>query len=110
MIQVLDIPGFTTRRTKMEMNVQNGQTMVISGMLQADDSKALSKVPGLSAIPILGELFKSRNFVERTTELVVFVTPFLIDPDSERNHEMLDHFEQISSQAVEEARGWSIFD
>ena len=109
-VQVQDIPGFTTRRTKMEMNVQNGQTMVISGMLQADDSKALSKVPGLSAIPILGELFKSRNFVERTTELVVFVTPYLVDPDSQKNRDLLQYSRDLSRQAGEEVQSWSLFD
>lgn len=109
-VQVQDIPGFTTRRTKMEMNVQNGQTMVISGMLQADDSKALSKVPGLSAIPILGELFKSRNFVERTTELVVFVTPYLVDPDSQKNRDLLQYSRDLSRQAGEEAQSWSLYD
>ena len=109
-VQVQDIPGFTTRRTKMEMNVQNGQTMVISGMLQAEDSKALSKVPGLSAIPILGELFKSRNFVERTTELVVFVTPYLVDPDSQKNRDLLDYSKELSRRAGEEAQSWSLFD
>lgn len=109
-VQVQDIPGFTTRRTKMEMNVQNGQTMVISGMLQADDSKALSKVPGLSAIPVLGELFKSRNFAERTTELVVFVTPYLVDPDSKRNRDLLDYSRELSNQAGEETQSWSLWD
>jgi pilus assembly protein CpaC len=94
----------------MEMNVQNGQTMVISGMLQAEDSKALSKVPGLSAIPILGELFKSRNFVERTTELVVFVTPYLVDPDSQKNRDLLDYSKELSRRAGEEAQSWSLFD
>lgn len=109
-VQVQDIPGFTTRRTKMEMNVQNGQTMVISGMLQAEDSKALSKVPGLSAIPVLGELFKSRNFVERTTELVVFVTPYLVDPDGQKNRDLLDYSKELSRRAGEEAQSWSLFD
>ena len=94
----------------MEMNVQNGQTMVISGMLQADDSKALSKVPGLSAIPILGELFKSRNFVERTTELVVFVTPYLVDPDSQQNRDLLKYSRDLSQEAGEETQSWSLFD
>ncbi|MCG8314440.1 MAG: pilus assembly protein N-terminal domain-containing protein [Pseudomonadales bacterium] len=109
-VQVQDIPGFTTRRTKMEMNVQNGQTMVISGMLQADDTKALDKVPGLSAIPVVGELFKSRDFQERTTELVIFVTPYLIDPDSKMNKDLLQYSQDLSSDAGEDIRSWSIWD
>ena len=108
-VEVLDIPGFITRKTNMEMNVQTGQTMVISGMLQAEDSKAVSKVPGLGSIPIIGELFKSRDFREDTTELVIFVTPYLIDPDSKRNKDMLDYANKLNTDASEDLK-FSIFD
>lgn len=108
-VQVQDIPGFTTRRTEMEMNVQAGQTMVISGMLQAEDSKAVGKVPGLGSIPIIGELFKSRDFQQKSTELVIFVTPYLVDPDSKRNRDMLDYGKQLNKDAGEEMK-FSIFD
>lgn len=109
-VQVLGIPGFITRKTKMEMNVLSGQTMVISGMLQAEDSKALDKMPGLSKIPIIGELFKSRNFQEKTTELMIFVTPFLIDPDSKKNQEMIDYAKDLNKGAKDDATQFSIFD
>ena len=108
-VQVLGIPGFTTRKTSMEMNVQAGQTMVISGMLQAEDSKAISKVPGLGSIPILGELFKSRDFQQKSTELVIFVTPYLVDPDSKRNKDMLHYTKQLSHEADEDMK-FNIFD
>lgn len=108
-VQVLGIPGFTSRKTNMEMNVQAGQTMVISGMLQAEDSKAVGKVPGLGSIPIIGELFKSRDFQEKSTELVIFVTPYMIDPDSKRNKDMLEYSKQLSNEAEEDMK-FSIFD
>jgi pilus assembly protein CpaC len=108
-VEVLGIPGFTTRKTDMEMNAQAGQTMVISGMLQAEDSKAIGKVPGLGSIPIIGELFKSRNFQQKTTELVIFVTPFLVDPDSKRNTDMIEYSKQLSRDAEDDMR-FSIFD
>ncbi len=108
-VQVQGIPGFTSRKTNMEMNVQTGQTMVISGMLQAEDSKAIGKVPGLGSIPIIGELFKSRSFQEATTELVIFVTPYLIDPDSERNRDMIEYSEKLTSDAEDDMK-FSIFD
>ena len=108
-VTVRDIPGFTSRKTNMEMNVQTGQTMVISGMLQAEDSKAISKVPGLGSIPIIGELFKSRSFQESTTELVIFVTPYLIDPDSKRNQDMIQYSKQLSGDAEDDMK-FSIFD
>lgn len=108
-VEVLDIPGFITRKTNMEMNVQTGQTMVISGMLKAEDSKSVAKVPGLGSIPILGELFKSRDFRENTTELVIFVTPYLVDPDSKRNKDMLEYADKLSSDGGEDLK-FSIFD
>lgn len=108
-VEVLGIPGFTSRKTNMEMNVQAGQTMVISGMLQAEDSKSVSKVPGLGSVPILGELFKSREFQEKSTELVIFVTPYMVDPDSKRNKDMLDYSKQLSKEASEDMK-FSIFD
>lgn len=109
-VQVLGIPGFITRKTKMDMNVLSGQTMVISGMLQADDSKAIDKLPGLSKIPIIGELFKSRDFQERTTELVIFVTPYLIDPDSKTNKDLLDYAKNLNQGAKKETTNFSIFE
>lgn len=109
-VQVLGIPGFITRKTKMEMNVLSGQTMVISGMLQAEDSKAIDKLPGLSKIPIIGELFKSRDFQEKTTELMIFVTPYLIDPDSKKNQEMLEYAKDLNRGGKEDTTKFSIFD
>lgn len=108
-VEVLGIPGFTSRKTDMEMNVQAGQTMVISGMLQSEDSKSVGKVPGLGSIPILGELFKSRAFQEKSTELVIFVTPYMIDPDSKRNQDMLEYSRQLNKEATEDMK-FSIFD
>lgn len=108
-VQVRGIPGFTTRKTKMEMNVLSGQTMVISGMLQAEDSKAVDKLPGLSKIPVIGELFKSRDFQQRTTELMIFVTPFLIDPDSKKNKDLIKHAKDLDKTAIEDSK-FSIFD
>lgn len=109
-VQVLGIPGFSTRKTNMEMNVQSGQTMVISGMLQAEDSKAVSKLPGLGSIPIIGELFKSRDFQEKTTELVIFVTPYLVDPDGQWNKDMLNYSRDLSNNAKVETKKWNLRD
>ncbi|CBL45131.1 Probable outer membrane channel protein [gamma proteobacterium HdN1] len=109
-VQVLGIPGFITRKTKMEMNVQSGQTMAISGMLSEESSKAIDKMPGLGSIPILGELFKSRDFRQNTTELMIFVTPYLVDPDSEQNKELLANSKKLDQNGKKEARRFSIMD
>lgn len=109
-VSVRGIPGFVTRKTKMDMNVLSGQPMVISGMLQAEDSKAVDKMPGLSKIPIIGELFKSRDFQEKTTELVIFVTPYLVDADSKTNKDMLNYAKSLNKNAKEDTTKFSIFD
>jgi pilus assembly protein CpaC len=75
---VLDVPGLITRRTETEVNVIAGQTIVISGLLNAENSKDSSKVKGLGDIPILGALFKSKDYRNSLTELVIFVTPQII--------------------------------
>jgi len=79
-IQVLGIPGFATRKTNTEMNVQTGETMVVAGLFSSEDAKTVVKVPGLGELPILGELFKSRQFRRGESELVVLVTPLIIEP------------------------------
>ncbi len=75
-------PALLTRRTKTEFNVRQGETIVLSGLLQRNSSSDIDKVPLLGDIPILGALFRSKRFQNKETELVVFVTPSIIDPHS----------------------------
>lgn len=69
------IPGILTRNTESVVNLRSGETMVISGLMKTEDSKAISKLPLLGDIPVLGQLFTSRNFIEGRTELIILVTP-----------------------------------
>lgn len=82
-------PGFLTRKVSTQMNVRQGQTIVISGLLQEQGAKALQGIPGLADLPILGALFRSRDFQAKRTELVVFMTPILIRPDSPANRQLI---------------------
>ena len=75
-------PGLLSRKTTTEFNVRNGQTIVLSGLLSRENSTNIDKVPFLGDIPILGSLFRSTHFVNKETELVVFVTPTVIDSHS----------------------------
>ena len=77
---VQGVPGLTTRRVQTEVTVRDGDTIVLSGLLYLTEGKDVTKVPILGHIPIIGELFKSRQFRDSQTELVVFVTPRLVDP------------------------------
>lgn len=94
-VSVLGAPGILTRRTQTEMNVLSGQTIVISGLLSADTSVDVNGVPWLSDIPILGNLFKSQSFVDKKSELVVFVTPELIRA---RDMELSEYQKDIYNQ------------
>lgn len=82
-VNINGAPGFLTRRTKTHVNVKDGETIVISGLLSSEVSKDLDKVPGLGNVPILGKLFQSENFRDNLTELVIFVTPEVIEPNSD---------------------------
>ncbi|QSX40162.1 type II and III secretion system protein family protein [Shewanella cyperi] len=98
-IMINDAPGFLTRRTESVINVKNKQTMVISGLVNSEMSKAVNKFPFLGDIPILGELFKSRNFKDDKTELVIFVTPTLVYPGEDSHEEALARGREMVEEA-----------
>ncbi|MBL8270589.1 MAG: hypothetical protein JNL55_29575, partial [Steroidobacter sp.] len=98
---VMGIPGFATRKTNTEMNVQSGEPMVVAGLFSADDAKTVNKLPALGSLPILGELFKSRQFRRGETELVVLVTPQIIDASSNAVSEGLQRFDRLKRESDE---------
>ncbi|HEX9997818.1 MAG TPA: BON domain-containing protein [Abditibacterium sp.] len=69
------IPGFSRRSTITEVTVPAGGTVALSGLITADESVTTSSVPILSKIPIIGSLFRSKNFRNNQSELVIFVKP-----------------------------------
>jgi pilus assembly protein CpaC len=100
-ISVLGIPGFASRKTTTEMNVQSGKPMVIAGLFSSEDAKTVVKVPGLGQLPILGELFKSRQFRRGQSELVVLVTPWLIDADSPEIQAHIEQYDALKKKSDE---------
>ena len=72
------VPALSTRRTETEVELQDGQTFAIAGLMNNTVSSTMSKIPGIGDIPILGYLFKSRAYQKQTTELVVMITPQII--------------------------------
>jgi hypothetical protein len=74
------IPALSTRRASTQVELRNEQSFAISGLLDQRTSDLLDKSPGIASIPILGQLFKSKNTNHQTTELVVVVTPTVVDP------------------------------
>lgn len=77
-------PALRKRKVDTHFNVASGQTIVLSGMLSAEKSVSADKLPFLGDIPVLGALFRSKRFVNNETELVVFVTPRLVDPHDDK--------------------------
>jgi pilus assembly protein CpaC len=72
------IPALQTRRTETELELENGQTFAIAGLINNSMNKTLQKVPGIGDIPILGLLFKSQAAQKDQTELVVMITPVIL--------------------------------
>src|SRR6266567_3495211 len=77
------IPALSTRRAQTEFEVQDGQSFVIAGLMDNRVTNQYSKVPGLGDIPVLGNLFRSKNAQKSATELVVLCTVHRISPSNE---------------------------
>lgn len=76
----LTIPGISTRRVQTEVELQSGQSFVIAGLLDNQITEQLNKIPGIGDIPILGKLFQSKTLNKSNSELLVVVTPELVQP------------------------------
>ena len=74
------VPALSTRRAETEVELRDGDTYAISGLLDHRTTDALARMPGIANIPILGQLFKSKNLNGSTVELVVMVTARVVDP------------------------------
>ena len=77
-LQGFRIPAFSTRRTETEIELENGQTFSIAGLMNNTMNSSLQKIPGIGDIPILGLLFKSKAAQKGQTELVVMITPEIL--------------------------------
>ena len=76
------IPALKTRRAKTAVELRDGQSFALAGLLENSESKSLSKIPVVGDIPILGNLFKSKSFQKEETELMFFMTAHLVKPVS----------------------------
>jgi len=72
------IPALRTRKAETVVNIKDGHSLIIGGLLQSEIAKSVTKIPLLGDIPIIGELFKTRSFIEGESELVIIVTPQIV--------------------------------
>lgn len=73
-------PGFVTRRANTSVELRNGQSFAIAGLLQSLNAKATSQVPWVGDVPVIGTLFRSQAFQKKESDLVIIVTPRLVRP------------------------------
>lgn len=78
-VAVREVPGLIKRRAETEVNLREHETLVIAGLLTEEGTRNLDRVAGASELPVLGPLFRSRQFRDRQSELVVFITPRFVD-------------------------------
>lgn len=74
------IPGLVTRRAKTTVELRDGQSFAIAGLLQANHAKASRQLPWIGSVPVLGALFRSASYEKNETDLVIIVTPRLVKP------------------------------
>ena len=81
-IEGFRVPALSTRKTETEVELRDGQTFAVAGLIDNSATQTMSKIPGIGDIPILGLLFRSRAYQKNATELVVMITPQILRRDS----------------------------
>lgn len=96
-IVVDGLPGLLTRSTSTDVSLRPKQTLVIAGLVQDLANKGYDKVKWLADLPVLGPLFRSKDFSNQRSELVIFVTPYVYDVGSEINIQANNKAEMIQA-------------
>jgi pilus assembly protein CpaC len=76
--QTLTIPSISTRRAETTVEIPSGGSLALAGMIQEKTKQQINGIPGLMQLPVLGTLFRSRDFINNQTELMVLVTPYVV--------------------------------
>jgi pilus assembly protein CpaC len=97
-VAVDGVPGLLSRKTDTHVSLESGQTFALSGLVNRNLSKDIARFPFLSKLPVLGALFRSKNFVNNKSNLVIFITPYLITPESNLNQKQLLVAERLEAK------------
>jgi pilus assembly protein CpaC len=76
--QTLTVPSISTRRAETTVEIPSGGSLALAGMIQEKTKQSINGVPALMQLPILGSLFRSRDYINNQTELMVLVTPYIV--------------------------------
>jgi pilus assembly protein CpaC len=90
--------AFTKTRTETEVALKENQTLVISGLLKNSGNRSVNGIPGAKDVPVLGNLFKSRQYQNDRTELVVMVTPRSVEVANDLNDKAIRNADQIQKR------------
>jgi pilus assembly protein CpaC len=74
----ITIPSVRTRRAETTLEIPSGGSMAMAGLIQQQTKQAINGLPGVDSLPVLGALFRSQDFVNNETELMVLVTPYVV--------------------------------
>ncbi|WP_313104940.1 type II and III secretion system protein family protein [Brevundimonas sp.] len=78
----ISLPGLSVRRSENTIEIPSGGSMMIAGLLQESTRQTVDSLPGMTNLPVLGSLFRSRDYLMGETELVVIVEPYIVSPTS----------------------------
>jgi pilus assembly protein CpaC len=87
-VQSFVVPALLVRRTSTQVEMKDGQTLAIAGLLSDQHRTVVHKYPVLGDLPVLGTLFRSKNFQKSETELVILVTPHLVKNQPPGQHRL----------------------
>jgi pilus assembly protein CpaC len=77
-ISGLSVPSIKTRRVESTVEIPSGGSLAMAGLIQEQTKQAINGLPGMTQLPVLGTLFRSRDYINRQTELMVLVTPYVV--------------------------------
>ncbi len=100
-VTINGVPGLLSRKTSADVLLRSGETLVMSGLMNQEASKTKDGIKFLSEIPILGALFRSEKFIDKKTELVIFVTPTVFDANSDINKRAIEYAKEGIKSVIE---------
>lgn len=102
----INIPTFNVRRAETNVELPSGGTLMIAGLIKSDSISGLTQIPGIGDVPIMGDLIKSDTFKRSESEVVVMITPYLVEPFAQNQTASInpaDSMNVTSTQAVTNA-------